>query len=223
MGRPPERLLTNPGKFVRLGPGEGDTVTVEANDPLVNEWGLYVTVEPESFRDMAGGDAELIWGVRMTVLPNFDSANFVYWRPSNSYERKLIPVTGVALAIHGQRVNVQFKRDKTIFTAGTMVLMAALIPRLPCASVDVQNGTTSAAVPFSATLPALSRSVTFVTDFTPGDILFFRTPSESLIVPLAITPDLLLRPIPIPKMAYALRYATPGPAKDIIAMFQTSM
>jgi len=223
LGRPPSRLLTLPGTDVKLGRGQSKTISVEANDPLINEWGIYISVEPESFKLLAN-PIPVIWGVRMQVLPSFDSANFNYYRYCNRYEGKLVPVTGVALAIHGQRVNIQLKRDDVPEATGDMILMAALMPRLPGLGTDVTNGVTSNALSFRDVIPAMGRAVRIATKFTAGDVVIFKDPGETVITSLLMSPDMILKPIPVPKLGYKFEYFTVDLApKDILVEYETFM
>lgn len=222
-GRPPSRLLTLPGTVVQLARGESKTISAEANDPLINEWGVYISVEPESFQILR--TEPVTWGVRMQVLPSFDSANFTYYRPSNTYQGKLVPVVGVALAVHGQRVNVQLKRDSVGDNInGTMVLMAAIAPRLPGLGVDTSNGQVSNAAAFQDVIPSMARTLRVMTNVAVGDAVIFRTPGETIISSILMTSDMLLKPIMIPKMAYKFEYFTVTlAAKDILVDYETVM
>lgn len=222
LGQPPSRLLTRPGTPVILARGESKTISVEANDPLINEWGVYVTVEPESFAILRTEPS--VWGVRMQVLPSFDSANFHYYRPSNTYVGKLVPVVGVALAVHGQRVNVQLKRDNVDNVNGSVVLLAAIAPRLPGIGIDTSNGQTSNALSYQDVIPAMSRTLRVMTNVAVGDVVAFRTPGETIISSILMTSDMVLRPIPIPKLAYKFEYSTVTvAAKDILVEYETAM
>jgi hypothetical protein len=223
LGRPPTRLLTLPGTDVKLKRNGTKTISVEANDPLVNEWGIYISVEPESFKVLAN-PIPVIWGVRLTVLPSFDSANFVYYRPCNRYENTLVPVCGVALAVHGQRVNIQLKRDDVDDATGEMVLMAAIMPRLPGVGTEVSNGFTSNAIPFNDVIPAMGRTLRFAAAVSVGDLLLFKDPGEVVIATIPVSSDMVLRPIPIPKLGYKVEYFTVDlGAKDIMIEYETFM
>jgi hypothetical protein len=223
LGRPPYRLLTNPGAFIRLGPeaGYSHTIAVEANDPLINEFCLYLMVEPASFKLMGNPLDPKAWGVSLTTQPSFDSANFNYYRPSNANTPLPVPVVGMSLPLHGQRVGVQITREKGL--TGEMELVGAIIPRLPGCARDTRNGNVSNASSFSQIAPAMSATVKFLTNISVGDQLIFRDPEEGIVFATVVSADMLLKPIALPKMAYRVEYFTTSlAAKSIMFDFETS-
>lgn len=220
-GRIPPRILTNPGKLVRLERGRSDTVSIEMDDPLVNEFGVFISVEPEtmSLLSVVGP----VFGVQAHIEASFDSANFFYYRPSSVYIDTDVPLCGIAIPVHGQRISVSLRRSNAEAAIGTAVLVVAIIPRLPAPAPDTRYGEVVQDVSgFIQEIPMMARTFKILTDVAAGDFIEFRNPARNPIGSFMMSSEMILRPIPIPREAIEVRYHTVSVApKNIIIDFET--
>lgn len=210
-GRVPERLLTNPGKLIQLGGrvnnvnySRNGSVYAEANDPLLNEWGVYVYVLPESIQLLS--DAAVVWGVTMKIQASYDSANIDYYHPLQSNTPLPVPLTGVAIPVHGQRIQVEFKRSAVAEATGTAQLIVAVIPRLPGPAPDPRSSLVALENPFAQNIPTMTRSLQIMTAVSAGDQLIFRDPADTVIATFNMASEFILRPIPIFEGAVRVQY-----------------
>ncbi len=210
-GRQPKAPTTSPGRPIVLKDADAsDTIDAACNDPLVNEWTIVVQPSTGTLNDLAAGRN---WNVGMQVQLWHDSAQFSYFRGAFNPNPKPVPVVGLTLGVHAQRVRVGMFRVNTAHLTILPVSMAvAIIPRIPAMSVEVQSFAAGPGSPAHVPVPSMARNVRIYGAVSSGDQLDYFAPNDTTGKGGFLMSDNLLGvPIPIQVDSAWLRYTPGGP------------
>lgn len=228
-GRPTQATVTSPGRTITLktslqGTGAdpiSETIEAMADDPLLNEWCIYIAPSPSTLASLALGEE---WGVTVRVENNHDSAQFTTYRPGNSnVTRYPVPIVGVAIPVHGQRIRVGLFR-MTDVDSDPVKVVVAIIPRLPGLGVITVASNSEAGLNTNVAIPTMARGIRVFVGLSAGDSISYIGANGSNILGTVNLVDAdLLSAIPVHPDAAFIRYNTSvvAPGKFLIYQFET--
>lgn len=204
------------GKTMELEAAGRDAVKAQAE--YISEWVIKILPPAESIRAIVGDDT---FDTFAFVFANYDGDQFREYEPVAENDYLRIPLTGIALGVHGRMIECSLVR-RAASAANKLIMQVAIVPGRPSLSFINRALDVPAIAPNTATtgIPHFATRFWINGLVAAGDTLVQLGPGGVALQTVTLLAG-QSGPFPIHPDAIQIRYGSPAP-KMIVVSFEVN-